>query len=82
MVAPNKELETLIEHVKAWPIEARITLARRVLETLESQANGDRRVEKGLPSSQLLGLWNPTGMILTDEDCDVILADELRRKLD
>jgi hypothetical protein len=36
---------------------------------------------KGPSAQQVLGLWNPSGGAApTDDQCDDILADELRRK--
>lgn len=80
MVALNAELEALVQQVKLWPVETRIALARRVLETLEPTTDASRPSPKGPPARQVLGLWNPGGEALTDEECERILVEELLRK--
>lgn len=80
MVALSTEVEEVVEQVRTWPAETRITLARRVLETLDSRASPSTTGIKGPPAQRVLGLWNPGGAAPTDEECDQILADELLRK--
>ena len=80
MVALSPEVEEVVQHVKSWPAETRIALARRVLETLDAGASISTAGFKGPPAQQVLGLWNPGGTAPTDEECDQILADELRSK--
>lgn len=80
MVALSSEVEEVVEQVRSWPVETRIALARRVLETLDAGSITSPPGVKGPPAQQVLGLWNPGGTALSDEECDNILADELRRK--
>ena len=80
MVALSPEVEEVVEQIKLWPAENRIALARRVLETLDGALNLATAGFKGPPTQQVLGLWNPSGTAPTDDECDNILADELRRK--
>ena len=80
MVALSPEVEEVVEQIKLWPAETRIALARRVLETLDTGSTISNAGFKGPPAEQVLGLWNPSGTAPTDEECDRILADELRRK--
>ena len=80
MVAPNAEVEAVVQQVKFWPAETRIALARRVLETLESGSAVSTGARKGPPASQVLGVWSPEGAVPTDEQCDQILVEELQKK--
>ncbi len=80
MVALSFEVEEVVEQIRSWPPETRIALARRVLETLDGGSSTAPAGFKGPPAQQVLGLWNPAGTAPTDDECDHILADELRRK--
>ena len=80
MVAMSLEVEQVLKQVKSWPVETRIVLARRLLETLDGGERSTPGELKGPPSQQVLGLWNPGGAAPTDEECAQILAEELRRK--
>ena len=77
----NSKVEEVVEQIKSWPTETRIALARRVLETLEVGSGVSPAGFKGPSAQQVLGLWNSSGGAApTDDQCDDILADELRRK--
>jgi len=80
MVALNNELEALVEQVKLWPAETRITLARRVLETLDTTSGIASPSRKGPPAKQVVGLWSLGGDAPTDEECEQILGEERMRK--
>ena len=80
MVTLSSEVEEVVDQIKSWPAQTRIALARRVLETLDADSGHSPAKLKGPPAQQVLGLWNPSGTALTDEECDAILAEELRRK--
>ncbi len=81
MVASNSEMETVLQQVKAWPVESRIALARRVLESLDAPPEvSSPAVPEGPSSDRVLGLWSPGASAPTDEECEQILAEELRRK--
>ena len=80
MVAMTLEVEQILTQVKSWPVETRIVLARRLLETLDAEATSTGGEFKGPPAQQVLGLWNPGGPAPSDEECAQILAEELRRK--
>lgn len=80
MVALSTEVEEVVAQIRSWPAETRIALARRMLETLDAGSSTSPPGFKGPPAQQVLGLWNPGGTGPSDEECDNILADELRRK--
>lgn len=80
MVELSPEVESVLKQVKTWPAESRWALAQRVLETLDMDSATASGVRKGSPSEQIIGLWSTGGEAPSDEECDQILADELRRK--
>jgi hypothetical protein len=80
IMALSFEVEEVVKQIRSWPAETRIALARRVLETLDGGSNTVLAGFKGPPAQQVLGMWNPGGTAPTDDECDHILADELRRK--
>lgn len=80
MVALSSEVDEVVEQIKLWPAETRIALARRVLEMLDGGSSTSPAGFKGPPAQRVLGLWNPGGTAPNDDECDHILADELRRK--
>ena len=79
MVALSPEAENVLKQARSWPAETRIALARRLLETLD-EGTALRGGHQGPSSKQVLGLWNAAGVPPTDEECEQILEEELRRK--
>jgi hypothetical protein len=79
MVAIAARLEEVVEQVKSWPAEDRITLARRVLETLEAEP-AKASTPRGPALDQVLGLWQPTGPIPDDEECRQTVMDHRLQK--
>lgn len=77
MVVRQPELEDVLQRVSNWPAEVRLALARRLLETLETEPS---KPSRGVPLEQVLGLWSTADPPPTDEECDRILAEELQRK--
>jgi hypothetical protein len=80
MVATNPQLEDVLQRVKTWPAEARLALAKKILETLEAESRPSSMPGRGVPVDHVLGLWSTTSPPPTDEECDRILAEELQRK--
>lgn len=81
MVASNSEMEAALQRVKAWSAESRIALARRVLESLDTPPEvSPPAAPQGPSSDRVLGLWSPGASAPTDEECEQILAEGLRRK--
>ena len=66
------------EQVKTWTPSRRITLARRILESLEAPEIGVAPPQKSL--RDLLGLLKTGAPPPTDEECQRILEDELMKK--
>ncbi len=68
--AAPSDLAQVLDVVKAWPVDMRISLARRILETVErspaaSEKSGARR---GKPVEALIGMGAGSGPPPTDED--------------
>jgi hypothetical protein len=77
--AEANELADVLERVKTWPAAQRITLARRILETVglsPSVEEPPRRV----PLEQVFGLLKTDAPPPTDEDCARIVEEERLRK--
>jgi hypothetical protein len=66
------------EQVKTWPPSRRLTLARRILESLELSETGASSPRKSLKG--LLGLLKTDVPPPTDEECQRILEEELMKK--
>ena len=57
-VTQSRELAEVVDRVKGWPLEMRISLARRILETVEAPAIVEP--PRTLPLDQVIGLLNTT----------------------
>jgi hypothetical protein len=63
MVASTSEMDSVMQQVKAWPVASRIALARRVLETLNTEPEAlAPGVYNGPSSDQVLGLWSQSSV--------------------
>lgn len=76
--AESNELNDVLDRVKHWPSERRITLARRVLESVE--ANPIPRRARSSPLKPLVGLLKTDAPPPTDDECRTILEQELIKK--
>lgn len=83
----SSELDEVLERVKTWPAPGRLTLARRILETLERPAdkveNLDRPPEgptRGWPVERALGLLRTDREPPDDEECRRIVEEERWKK--
>jgi hypothetical protein len=66
------------EQVRSWPSAPRITLARRILESLDTTSGPVGRPRASLKN--LLGLLKTDAPPPTDEKCRSILEEELIAK--
>jgi len=61
-MAADQNLTDVLEAVKHWPPDARVSLARMILETVESPATGEsaaassKSSRRGKPVEQLIGI--------------------------
>ena len=74
----SEPISVVWEQIKTWPPSRRITLARWILESLESPETGTAPSRKSLRN--LLGLLKTDTPPPTDEDCQRILEEELIKK--
>jgi hypothetical protein len=87
--AEAHEYSDMLNRVKEWPAAQRITLARRILETLESKppdlavhsqprpAEGPTR---GVPVEQVLGMLRTDREPPSDDECRQIVEEERWKK--
>jgi hypothetical protein len=69
------EVESILHRVQTWPIPVQLSLATRILQSLEvSSARPSQSVKK------LLGLLTVNGAPPSDEECENIIAEERLRK--
>jgi hypothetical protein len=74
----NQELVDIFNRVKDWPLDMRITLARRILETTETPPIAEP--PRTLSLDQVIGILKTGAPPPTDEDCERIIEDERMRK--
>jgi hypothetical protein len=72
----------VLELVKTWPVDMRIALARRILETVEKSplASGKASGRRGKPVEALIGIGAGSGPAPTDEDVRQWLAEHRMEK--
>lgn len=69
------KLETVLNHVQSWPAPVQLSLATRILQSLEASA-----VRPGGSLRKLLGLLAPNGTPPSDAECETIVSEERLRK--
>jgi hypothetical protein len=74
----NEEISDVFNRVKDWPLDMRITLARRILETTEVPAIAEP--PRTLSLDQVIGVLKTGGPAPTDEECERIIDEERMRK--
>jgi hypothetical protein len=75
----SSELVDVLSRVKDWSPALRITLARRILESLERQPVVERPPML-IPLDQVYGMLKTDAPPPTDEECDRIIEEERMRK--
>jgi hypothetical protein len=85
--AEANEMVDVLARVKTWPPPQRITLARRILETLEAPAGGEsgnrptiEEPTRGWPVERALGLLKTDREPPDDEECRRIVEEERWKK--
>lgn len=73
--AESNELNDVLDRVKDWPSARRITLARRILESVEANAVSPPAHNGTL--KDLLGILRTDAPPPTDEECRAIVEQEL-----
>jgi hypothetical protein len=74
----SRELADVVNRVKDWPLDMRISLARRILETAESPAILEP--PRTLSLDQVIGILKTEAPAPSDEECERIVEEERMRK--
>jgi len=74
----NQELVDIFNRVKEWPLDMRITLARRILETAETPSIAEP--PRTLSLDQVIGILKTDAPPPTDDECERIIEEERMRK--
>jgi hypothetical protein len=74
----SQELADVVNLVKDWPLDIRISLARRILETAERPAIIE--TPRTLSLDQVIGILKTDDPPPTDEECERIIEEERMRK--
>jgi hypothetical protein len=70
--------DRILDEVRGWPAQDRLTLAREILQTLEGSFPGQPARRKSL--RDLLGAVTLHRPAPSDEECEELLEAELLRK--
>jgi hypothetical protein len=73
----REELQRVVASVSAWPERDRITLARKILETVEGPT---KNAGRGYTSQQVIDLLKMPQPAPDDAHCQAIVEEELMRK--
>ena len=82
MVASNVEFEEILRRVSTWPTDARMHLARQIIQTAEVPPTEPVTESKtrGYSSQEVRGMLATGNPPPDDAECRRILEDELIRK--
>ncbi len=72
------ELADILNRVKDWPLDMRITLARRVLESADTPPIAEP--PRTLSLDQVIGILKTDAPAPTDEECERFIEEERMRK--
>jgi hypothetical protein len=85
--AEASELRDVMNRIKDWPAARRITLARRILESVDTSTVGGTEPEsstdrpmRGVPVESVVGLLRTDSEPPTDEECRQIVEEERWKK--
>ncbi len=74
----SRDLADVVNRVKDWPLDMRISLARRILETAETPAIIEP--PRTLSLDRVIGVLKTDAPAPTDEECERIIEEERLRK--
>lgn len=82
MIKPEtSQMADIVERVKSWPATVRVTLARRILETVETLPSLEAtKRPRGPSAAELAAMFKSDNPAPSDEECQRILEEELIRK--
>jgi hypothetical protein len=75
---PSQEFVDVLNRIKGWPLDMRITLARRILETTEMRPIAEP--PRTMSLDQVIGILKTDAPPPTDEECGRIIEEERMRK--
>lgn len=77
----TSQLADIVERVRFWPVTARVTLARRILETVETESRpAPAKRPRGPSAAEVTAMFKSDRPAPSDEECQRILEEELLRK--
>ncbi len=75
------QVADIIECVKTWPATMRVTLARRILETIDAPSVPEPvRRQRGPTAAEVAAMFKIDKPAPSDEECQRILEEELSEK--
>jgi hypothetical protein len=80
MVAPGSDLESIFRQVCAWPAGDRLTLARRLLESITTASEPTER--RGYSAAEAMALVNSRQPAPSDETVRLWIAEHRSKKYD
>lgn len=72
------QLTDILNRVAGWPTEVRVSLAQRILHTVEEDLKP--KAPRGQRLDRLVGLLKTEGPPPTDEECAAIVEEERMKK--
>ncbi len=80
-IAEANDIADVLRKVTSWPAGMRITLARRILETVEADPEmAAPALPRGLSAAEVVAMFKTEKPAPSDEECQRILEEELSRK--
>jgi hypothetical protein len=76
--AESSEMVDVLNRVRDWPLDMRMALARRILETAERPAILEP--PRTLSLDQVIGILKTDAPAPTDDECERIIEEERMRK--
>ncbi|QEH35029.1 hypothetical protein OJF2_35740 [Aquisphaera giovannonii] len=77
--AQSEEMTDILRRIRSWPIASRISLARRILESVEDVTVVEPP-RREFPADALIGLLKTDDPPPTDEEVERIIEEERMRK--
>lgn len=77
IVIAQKEMSSVLTQVANWPVQDRMVLARKILETVDSTTP---RATRGYSAEEVITLLKMPQPAPSDAECRQILEEELLRK--
>jgi hypothetical protein len=86
-IAGADEVSEILDRVRRWPTPSRITLARRILESIDPSVAAEtgpdspaRALTRGVPAESVVGLLRAVGEPPDLEECRQVVEEERWKK--